>query len=218
MINSNASFHFFELLKGICRSSNQVLDLGCSSGSMDFGTDSVGVVRIALDCDLSLLKKNNSFKNRIAADLYHLPFRETQFDFIVFKYVLEHLRYPELAVASLNSITKKNQFVYVVVPKYYAFQDTLYRFLGKTAELLGCGKQAHIQKFTFGSLCRLFYSNGFVMVDFFEADAGLSFLDRSRARKTLKGFIKLFLKFVQVLFGKNLLERNEMHFIFCKFD
>ncbi|HPP86779.1 MAG TPA: methyltransferase domain-containing protein, partial [bacterium] len=147
-----------------------------------------------------------------------LPFRDEHFDFVILKYVLEYLDQPELVVSQLRAILKRNQFVYVVVPKYYAFQDTIYRILGKTAELLRLGKQAHIAKFTFGTLCKLFYDNGFIMIDFYEADAGLSFLDKTSARRNLKKIILLFIYLIKKITGKNLLERNEMHFLFCKFE
>ncbi len=212
------SYRFFELLKGIGRSSQSSIDIGSSSGSGEFISLDCRSFTIALDCDFSNLKKNKQIKNKIAANVYKLPFRNTGFDLIILKYVLEHLEYPELAVRAVADITKKNQFVYAVVPKYYAFQDSLYRLLGCLSEILKCGKQAHISKFSFGSLCRLFYDNGFVMVDFYEAPAGLSFLDKNKGRSAFKIIIRFFLKIFQALFKKNLLEKNEMHFIFCKFD
>lgn len=214
----DSHYHFFELLKGIYRSSGSMLDLGCSSGSIDFSAQENNGLRVAVDLDFNSLKKNNAFKNKTAADIFHLPFRDVQFDFIIIKYVLEHIMHPELVAATLSNLTKKNQFVYIVVPKYYAFQDTLYRALGFLSEIFGRGKQVHIQKFTFGTLCRLFYDNGFVMVDFYEAEAGLSFLDKNKIRKFFKLIVKSTLNLIRRFSGKNLLERNEMHFIFCKFD
>ncbi len=211
------TFKFFELLKGIIKTSKFILDIGSSEGSIPKDYFSVKNKLVSLDIDKKLLVKNPN-KKKIIANAYLLPFRDEHFDFVILKYVLEHLDQPELVVSQLRAILKRNQFVYVVVPKYYAFQDTIYRILGKTAELLRLGKQAHIAKFTFGTLCKLFYDNGFIMIDFYEADAGLSFLDKTSARRNLKKIILLFIYLIKKITGKNLLERNEMHFLFCKFE
>jgi len=208
---------FWELLKGIAKSAELVIDIGSSAGSLPEYYYSPKTIVIAVDNNKELLTPAPRIK-KVIADAQCLPFREVKADLIIAKYLLEHLIAPEKVVSQLRDLMNNNQFVYVVVPKYYAFQDSLYRLLGWCAQTLKCGKQAHISKFTFGSLCRLFYDNGFVLVDFYEADAGLSFLDKTKTRKKFKIWVVWFLKIFQKLFKKNLLERNEMHFIFCRFD
>jgi len=218
MSNPNNHTKFNELLKGICKSAALVLDFGCGTGSLPLNFFNRGCIIIGIDNELQSLQLNKTAIRKIAGNLYYPPLSNVRFDLVILKYTLEHLQYPEIVIKKLSEFLGSNQFVYVVVPKYYAFQDVLYRFLGRCSELFGVGKQAHIQKFTFGTLCRMFYDNGFVMVEFSEESAGLSFLDKTPARKKIKIIVELFVRVFLKLFNKNLLERNEMHFIFCKFD
>jgi len=213
-----SSNKFLELLKGITGSADFILDIGCNKGSLPENYFHRRSSIIGLDKNADFVKSNKSVRYKAAGDINYLPFKKGKFDLVIIKYVLEHIETPEISIKNLQHLLKSNQFVYAVVPKYYAFQDMFYRFLGWLAEKTGTGKQAHIQKFTFGSFCRLFYDNGFVLVEFYEASAGLSFLDKNRFRRQLKKIVMTSLKFFYTITGKDLLEKNEMHFIFCKFD
>jgi SAM-dependent methyltransferase len=207
---------FNENLENLIIKSEKIIDIGCSEQSVSDKSYSAESFKIGIDNCFDRLRLNRQFKNRIAADIYNLPFKKIEFDFVIIKYVLEHLDNPLKAVDNISGLVKSGGYVYAAVPKYYAFQDSLYRMLGYIAELLKKGKQAHISRFTFARFLELFYNNDFYLENFYEADAGLSFLDRSYYRKIFKKIVIGFIKIFEKIFSKNLLERNEMHFLLRK--
>ena len=126
----NFSYKFSELLKGIIRSSDFILDIGCNKGSLPETYFNPNSIIIGLDNNINYLSSNRTVNHKVAGNINYLPFLKGKFDFVIMKYVLEHIDTPEISVKNLQHLLKSNQFVYVAVPKFYAFQDTLYRILG----------------------------------------------------------------------------------------
>ncbi|HOK40864.1 MAG TPA: methyltransferase domain-containing protein [bacterium] len=203
--------NFSILLNKILQTNKYILDAGSRQGSFFYSENSKVIF---LDNDISYLpEKKNNF---IYADIVFLPFKKEIFDISILKYVLEHTYFPDKIISSINKVLKPNGYLIIAVPKWYSFQDLLYRLLGFLAQIFKRGKQAHIQLFSFKKICDLCYKNNFVLLCYKEYDSGLSFLDKTAKRKIFK---KLIMRFISIIFEMtkiNLLSKGEMYFIFQK--
>lgn len=65
------------------------------------------------------------------ADVCHLPFEDESVDMIIFKNVLEHVKYPEKALNEIKRVLKKGGIFYVKVPflqPFHAVPDDFQRY------------------------------------------------------------------------------------------
>ncbi len=136
------------------RDDKLVLDVGCGSGSFDYGSYKFKILGV----DNTLPTKKNSGNSQfVLANADKLPFKSELFDVLFFNWVLEHVEYPEKCLIEAESVLKKGGCLYVSIPDSSGFDDRLYRMLYK-----GGG---HIQKFNFESFIKIVYgSTGFKLL------------------------------------------------------
>ena len=200
---------FENTLNKIFNESTIILDAGARQGSFDYPENARVIF---FDNDLDFVPENK--KKFIYADCYKLPFKKNKFDVVILKYVLEHVIEPEKVISNSVTVLKRNGYLIITVPKWFSFQELLYRLLGRTAEILGKGKQAHIQRFKFKKICILCKNNNLKLIEHKQYASGLSFLERNETRKKFKKIIMVLINIVKKITGCNLLARGEMYFIF----
>lgn len=93
-----------------------LLDAGCSRGDPDI--PSVTRTRRAVGCDMDLagLRANSLVRWRVLASLESLPFRESAFDVVLCKFVVEHLETPRLAFDEFRRVLRPGGVVAVLTP------------------------------------------------------------------------------------------------------
>ncbi len=92
-------------------SSPLVLDIGCGAGFLSRELAKQNIKSIGCDFSLSTLKLANTQISEInityqQADAYHLPYRDSSFDFVSAMDFLEHVEYPTLIVAEAARLLK----------------------------------------------------------------------------------------------------------------
>ncbi len=93
-----------------------ILDAGCGEGETFERLRVEGSCATGLDINpdsLNFAQKRHKEALFCSGSLYHLPFEDNQFDKVFCLEVLEHLQYPERAIAELNRVTKKDIFLSV---------------------------------------------------------------------------------------------------------
>ena len=101
----------------------KILDVGCGVGNitLQIAHNNYNVLGIDIDNkSIEFAKKRNKFKNCkfMVANAHDLKIKE-KFDVIVCAEVLEHLKYPEKLVESLNQIMKEDGLLIVTIPNGY---------------------------------------------------------------------------------------------------
>jgi SAM-dependent methyltransferase len=103
-----------------------VLEAGCGSTSdveLPFEKTVVGI-----DIDSEQLKHNDKLDSKIQGDLqtYELP--RNAFDIVVCVDVLEHLPYPERAVANMSGSLKPGGYLLVAGPELYSYKGLVAKY------------------------------------------------------------------------------------------
>jgi SAM-dependent methyltransferase len=97
----------------------RVLDAGSGAGAgseiLARSGASVCAVDFSAD-DVALTVKSCNAVRGVVADVCTLPFADETFDFVVSCHVLEHLRTPELYLAELRRVSRRNADVWVITP------------------------------------------------------------------------------------------------------
>ncbi len=117
---------------------HQILEVGCRSGNLTQfyhqGNEVVGV-----DVDRNALKefeKRLNLKGHwVDVDSERLPFNEGQFDVVVFSEVMEHLRFPQKALAEINRVLKKGGRMIGSVPNSFRLRNRLRFLFGNAFEV-----------------------------------------------------------------------------------
>lgn len=130
-----------------------VLDAGGGTGHLlyDLPKSGFGVV---LDKDRISLSKSK-VRNRILADLAHLPLIDNIFDLSIFVEVIEHLEQPQRCVCELNRVSRN---VILTTPNNSTFRRILWK-LRRKGEL---SSPDHIKEYSPKELENLFQNAGFV--------------------------------------------------------
>ena len=98
----------------------KILDIGCGTGSeIDFFTEFGEITGIDSSKEaINLCLKRGLEKKVIEANAEKLSFPDEIFDLILCLDVLEHIQYPEFAIAEISRLLKKEGFVVLTVPAF----------------------------------------------------------------------------------------------------
>ncbi len=142
------------------------LDAGCNGGFLALFLVKNGAKKV-YGCDISPqfikqckkeaqirgLTKKTDFK---VADIQKLPYKNSQFDFIVCSEVLEHVPNPEKAVKEFYRILKTGGIIVATTPNIFNPAEILHNLKHYLMWLLKKEEITHIQHFTFGKIKKLF--------------------------------------------------------------
>jgi len=91
------------------------LDAGC--GPFWFSRTYTSASRKIVNLDLEF---KNKYPLSVKADLHNLPFKNSQFNFIFCRFVMEHLHTPEEVIKEFSRITCKGGHLLLLVPNIYS--------------------------------------------------------------------------------------------------
>lgn len=115
--------HYDSLIRKHIKPKSILLDAGCGwkSSEIENLSDSIknNITMIGMDIDLEALKDNVTHKNLLCSRLEKIPFKDKTFDIIISKCVIEHVKYPQIAINEFSRITKKGGHIIMVVPNIY---------------------------------------------------------------------------------------------------
>lgn len=109
----------------------RLVDVGCGPYGLlrgkgrrlsELETGSVGV-----DLDLPTLKRNPNVSHRVCASCYSLPFATASLDFVVCRWVFEHLEQPEMAMQEFSRVLRRGGFLYIKTPNLWNYGMLLSR-------------------------------------------------------------------------------------------
>lgn len=117
---------------------NQILEVGCRSGNLTQyyheGNEVVGV-----DVDRNALvefgKRLHLESHWVDVDSEPLPFREDQFDVVVFSEVMEHLRFPQKTLEEIQRVLKPEGRMIGSVPNSFRLRNRLKFLFGNAFEV-----------------------------------------------------------------------------------
>ncbi len=193
LIPQEATRHFkrqceyerFEVLCGLLKEGDRVLDVGCGIGTYTSTPLSYLPISItAIDSDkgtIEYAKERNTHKNlEFICASGEFFYTDTQYDLIVCSHILEHIPDPIKLLLNMRRLTKDGGYFYVAVPNGYGWfeiQNFLPRMLCKTkwgkeliSKMMGNAKDTlntdsqHIHFFTVGMIERLLEQAGWRVV------------------------------------------------------
>ncbi|MGH9351539.1 MAG: class I SAM-dependent methyltransferase [Terriglobia bacterium] len=82
---------------------------------------------VGVDLDLATLKRNANVTHRVCASCYSLPFATASLDFVVCRWVFEHLENPEMAMREFSRVLKPGGFLYIKTPNLWNYGMMLSR-------------------------------------------------------------------------------------------
>lgn len=103
----------------------KILDAGCGSGAIEVMLSDIYIKNycVGVDFSNSVKQAQPSFQGKpspefVIADLANLPFKEREFDVIVFSEVIEHIQHEErrTVLMSLLSLVSPNGFLFMTTP------------------------------------------------------------------------------------------------------
>ena len=114
---------------------------------------------VGIDITASTLKK---FKNKgymCLGDVHHLPFKNESFSSVLMGEVLEHLKYPFLALKEVHRTLDKDGCLVISLPNKYGvwslYVDTL------ITALKGWNPEGHVNKFSLKDVRKILHDAGF---------------------------------------------------------
>ena len=127
-----------------------ILDYGCGTGSLPYEDypelNFTAADKRGLESQLSSYENVNFVEIDDHKTQSFIPFSDNQFDFIILRFVLEHVPNPLFYIKEAERISKSGGRIFISVPNYKSFQDRIFRLATKIA---GSKQGPHIQKFTF---------------------------------------------------------------------
>lgn len=102
------------------RSESLILDAGCSRGDPDLPSLKRGRFTLGCDVDLPGLRANNIADAVVMGGLSDLPFKDGSFDVIVLKWVLEHLRTPEVDFKECARVLRPGGVLVALTPNAHS--------------------------------------------------------------------------------------------------
>jgi len=103
----------------------KVLEAGCGARSpIDFGNRAHVV---GLDVDRDAIRRNDDLDDAIVGDLESYPLPAEAFDIVFCRYVLEHLRNPEHALANMRQALRSGGWLILIFPNRWSLKGLVTR-------------------------------------------------------------------------------------------
>jgi 2-polyprenyl-3-methyl-5-hydroxy-6-metoxy-1,4-benzoquinol methylase len=145
-----------------------LLDLGCHQGEISYRVAPLVNKIIAVDCDKKALERANAQKqNGMDIDFKYLdlekklPFKNGQFNVVLFLDVLEHLNQRHQAMMEVYRILKKDGYLILSLPN----RETKWKQLQKKAEIFYYSDPDHKIEFTKEEIIKLCENHGFKIIE-----------------------------------------------------
>ena len=116
---------------------NKILEVGCRSGNLtQFYHEGNQVVGIDVDRNalIEFEKRLNLKSHWVDVDSEDLPFDQKSFDVVVFSEVMEHLRFPQKALAEISRVLMHQGRLIGSVPNAFRLRNRWKFLLGKPFE------------------------------------------------------------------------------------
>ena len=196
-----------------------ILDLGCGSGKFEplNEVNTEGKTIIGIDIDLDELKQNPFLRAAVVGNVEHLPFRDSAFDLIMTRSVLEHIEEPDSLFSEISRVMKPSgEIVIQTFNKWHPLNFISFALSERTrAKLkklftyeskLEGNYETYYRCNTKRALTNFLSRNGFSIKNFYFEDIGL--------RWVRSPIIKYLLRLFQVITNIRFL-RGAKHIITC---
>lgn len=100
----------------LTRTHGFVLNSGCGKGRDEIDYLSLSTRSIGIDLDAASLRVNKAFNDLVHGDLGFLPFKDSSFDMIVCRDVLEHLQEPTRVFNEFARVLKTDGVIVLLTP------------------------------------------------------------------------------------------------------
>lgn len=102
-----------------------LVDVGCGAigllGRMENRLTALQADSIGIDTNAEDLARNPNIRHRICASCYALPLASNSVDFIVCRWMFEHLESPEKAMREFSRVLKTGGFLYIKTPNLWNY-------------------------------------------------------------------------------------------------
>ncbi len=140
----------------------KILDVGCGTGSVMLplikdGFKDIAGMEYNPEVFKAMLKKHPELKIKEgnAEDLK--DYKSNTYDLVYCYHVLEHVPFPEKAIAEVKRILKKGGIYIIGIPNGYHLDDELLRLI----KIISYGNCDHIQRFNLEKITTLLKKNSF---------------------------------------------------------
>jgi len=142
------------------------LEVGCGRGSISayfsdngYNCNLLDISKDAIDVAKLIFKKNKLKANFVVGDANHLPYKDNSFDVVVSIGLLEHFKYPEMAIKEqIRVLSKGGLFLGYIVPKYIKNIQEKYEWINKILKAYKTEKVYSKQKLFRSDKSSLFYN------------------------------------------------------------
>lgn len=125
--------HIISMLKKYLKPNQQILDIGCGAGTVDFFLASIGYNVLGVDISENALSMANinanlfRLENKVKFKLCKFPDESPRgkFDFIICSEVMEHLPDDRKALHSINKLLKRGGMVLITTPSSNSLLEKL---------------------------------------------------------------------------------------------
>lgn len=143
-----------------------VLDVGCATGKLlERLASEKECQTVGIEMDKTLAEQARPRCHQLLVgniETMDLPFREEQFDVIVFADVLEHLREPETVLKRMRTFLKRDGYLLLSIPNIAFVTARLNLLLGRFEYAsYGIMDRTHLRFFTSATARRLVTESGF---------------------------------------------------------
>ena len=149
-----------QLLKQIekLKNGNRVLDVGCGTGWLSQSFQRAGYKVFGVEPNAGLYKIARKILgvdvwNSFLADC---NFKDSHFDIVVMRQVLEHITEPNVELSQIHRILKPDGILYVEVPNFHCLEGRLFRKYWYSLDI-----PRHLYQYTTDLLINIARKNGF---------------------------------------------------------